>query len=302
MPLLERFTQSAWDEYVRSLDQIIFAAIERDITNRALDAHDLVHGCTEVVKLRRGQEPDYSVRGVAPIYNFTYLAQRVSSLALAFTKIELADNVVVLDIGAGTGATSIALQMFRNGRRIRLTASDPSAEMQAAATALDCPDLSINHLARPVEYVLRTVPPIDHVWDMIVLSACLPYRFGQSQTATQGRSAGLNIARRLAPGGCVLVVEPKSKLTEPRRMRAWLSAAGLRTVELSSDDLNKDELVLERRLPRATSKLAEWSGRMTFTRELVGDAATLIHDSAGWLYAVKSWNPRASEHYLVASA
>ena len=74
----------------------------------------------ELDELRMKREPDYAVPGVPLVYALRYMSRRVISVLGALSTID-GDGfpTAVLDVGSGTGATALALNLLRptHGRR-----------------------------------------------------------------------------------------------------------------------------------------------------------------------------------------
>lgn len=131
--------------------------------------------------LRNYKEPDYHSTAITLAYALEYMPRRVTSIVGA---LRLAPRPIepirrVLDIGSGTGATSLAIQLIiASGsslfdQKVVVVGLDPSPAMHDFARRLDLP--SVTHAAK-----IGGWESLEHVtqkgyFDLAVMSACLPY-------------------------------------------------------------------------------------------------------------------------------
>jgi len=84
----------------------------------------------ELGELRLGREPDYDLPGLLLVYALKYMPRRV--VAIFGSLLSVLNSwypTSVLDIGSGTGATALALDLLNLPRHINLVGIEPSREM-----------------------------------------------------------------------------------------------------------------------------------------------------------------------------
>ena len=149
-------------------------------------------------------------------YAFAYLARRVSAVA------GVVDYCFpngaprrVLDVGSGTDTTRIALQLLYPRVPFSVTTLEPSRAMRSFAESListagriegDRGSITPRRLGITIEDAYQgRIPKSCTGADLVVASACLPYRYRDVASFVD---LLLNLC---APGGHVIVIEPRSK-------------------------------------------------------------------------------------------
>lgn len=132
----------------------------------------------ELDELGMGREPDYDVPGLPLVYALKYMPRTVISiLGSLLTVVDDLYPTTVLDIGSGTGATALALDLLNAPRHINLLGIEPSGEMAAFA---ECSRYRARVSAR---YERGSVSDgslnreFVEPFDLLVFSASLPYGF-----------------------------------------------------------------------------------------------------------------------------
>jgi SAM-dependent methyltransferase len=287
-----------WLQMVDALDVHLAGAIQLDISQRGLTGADIAWGYSELAKLRHTGEPDYNVRGVAVAYAFSYFTQRALSVALAVSQFdELPNPLRVLDIGSGTGAAKAGLNLGLPGWTIHVIAVEPAAAMreQAAFYTVPLPGSLEVHAGTLDDVLDRAVLPNEEAFDLVILSAALGYGFGSAFTEHELIECGLNLVRRLAPSGRMLLIEPEAKQLELSRFARALARSGTRNVVSTSNDLTP--FPLQHPMPRMTELIMRLhhdiytSGRLSdFGDRLLGPP-----------WPIESW-AKSPDHYLVADS
>lgn len=205
------FTPAHWQALLDDLDGRIVAAAQAYMRSRYVWETDIASGYSELAKLRRGDEPDYDAPGLSIAYAFVYLPRRVACMLGALTLI--AERGVprrVLDIGSGSDAALLALDLWAPGSEIEVISVEPSREMRGFAAELRySPGIKREWL--PIGFAnivegYRTLQVQD--FDLIIMSACLPY--GNEQWNTMARQIG-GLTR---PPSAMLIVEPVAKIRQ----------------------------------------------------------------------------------------
>jgi SAM-dependent methyltransferase len=177
MPLLNDDSFQDWKNFVLRVDEHVARAITSYQCDRQYTTYDIVAAFNELSKLARSQESDYNKRAMALAYSLTYLPRKVCMIAAVLSKILARDYrpTRVLDIGSGTGASTLALSLLYNDSTLEIIEIEPSQEMQDFCEYLPIPD-SINR--SPVEGCLEELVA-NRVYvpqgscDLIILSSCL---------------------------------------------------------------------------------------------------------------------------------
>jgi len=159
-------------------------------------------------------------RRVVPIYG---------SLLRAFDEWHPAS---VLDIGSGTGATALALDLLNLPRHVILAGIEPSREMIVFSQCSRCQHrVSASYGQGRMTDLAKTGMSLDP-FDLIVFSACFPYGFDDWDPLMSALGA-----RRGNESKMILVVEPDAKQELLTSFRRRLAARGWPTATFCCHDL-----------------------------------------------------------------
>lgn len=132
----------------------------------------------ELDELRLGREPDYDVPGLPLAYALKYMPRRVVSIFGSL--LSVLDGWYpksVLDVGSGTGATAIAMDLLNPPRHINLLGIEPSQEMILFSECSRWRN-RVSTAYRQGSIADLTKDSVGLVtFDLVVFSACLPYGF-----------------------------------------------------------------------------------------------------------------------------
>ncbi len=174
----------------------------------------------ELEELRLAREPAYDRPGLPLVYALKYMPRRVISVLGSLLALDIDRyRTGVLDVGSGSGATALALDLLDAPRHMNLLGIEPSREMIAFADSPHYPtrvttryqsgslgDDTLNRLSM-------------ELFDLVVFSATLPYDFDEWD-----RLLGALGSYEDNLGRTILVVEPEAKAdlihTFGRRLRA----------------------------------------------------------------------------------
>jgi len=136
MPRSDRLSVFEWRLLTERLDRAV-AEAARLYLQRLTSRHIRVDPRTwsdELDELRLHREPDYDRPGLPLVYALKYMPRRVISIFGSLLRV-LGDRypTSVLDVGSGTGATALALDLLNAPRHIKLLGIEPSHEMIAFA-------------------------------------------------------------------------------------------------------------------------------------------------------------------------
>lgn len=197
----------------------------------------------ELDKLRLGREPDYDLPGLPLVYALKYMPRRVVSIFGSL--LSLPDDwypMSVLDVGSGTGATALALDLLNLPRHINLAGIEPSQEMIVFS---ECsryrdrvsPFYRQGSMADPTKGSICLEP-----FDLLVFSACFPYSFDDWSPllAALGDYEG-------PESKTILVVEPDAKHELLTSFQRRLRYRGWPTVTFCCHDL--PDVIKENDLP-----------------------------------------------------
>jgi len=132
----------------------------------------------ELDELRLGREPDYNMPGLPLVYALKYMPRRIVSIFGSL--LSVLDGWYpksVLDIGSGTGATAIAMDLLNLPRHVSLLGIEPSQEMILFS---ECPGwwgrVSTTYRQGSISDLVNNRASLM-TSDLVVLSACFPYGF-----------------------------------------------------------------------------------------------------------------------------
>jgi len=229
----------------------------------------------ELEELRLRREPEYDLPGLPLAYALKFMPRRVVSVLASLLLLDL-DRYPssVLDVGSGTGATAIALDLLDAPRHITLTGLEPSQEMRTFAGSSR---FSGRVTARYIEGSISdgSLSALSmHDYDLVVLSAAFPYHFDAWQPLLDGlgdHDAGLMI----------LAIEPDAKAPILDSLGRRLGARGWPIIRRNSTELpemiTRDDVFL-----KATETL--W--------ERIGSPGSM---------APRTWWTPPDDRYLVAN-
>jgi len=132
----------------------------------------------ELDELRLGREPDYDLPGLPLVYALKYMPRRVVSILGSLLSV-LDDWYPrsVLDVGSGTGATALALDLLNLPHQINLVGIEPSRKMIAFSECSRNRDrVSALYSQGSIADLARGRICLEP-FDLLVFSACLPYSF-----------------------------------------------------------------------------------------------------------------------------
>jgi len=247
MPRSDRLSVFEWQLLAEKLDRAV-AEAARLYLQRLTSRHiriDPKMWSEELDELRLQREPDYDRPGLPLAYALKYMPRRVISIFGSLLR-ALGDRypTSVLDVGSGTGATALALDLLNAPRHINLLGIEPSPEMIAFA---ECSQYRARVSARYHEGSVASSNlsrlPLGS-FDLVVFSACFPYHFDQWDPllATLGDFEDNE-------GKMILAVEPDGKADLLHSFARHLRARGWPTQTFCCHDLpepiKRDDIPLE---------------------------------------------------------
>jgi len=235
MPRSDRLSVFEWELLAEKLDRAV-AEAARLYFQRLTSRHIRIDPKTwsdELDELRLQREPDYDRPGLPLVYALKYMPRRVISIFGSLLRV-LGDRypTSVLDVGSGTGATALALDLLNAPRHINLLGIEPSREMIAFA---ECSQYRARVSARYNEGSVAS-GSLSHLplesFDLVVFSACFPYRFDRWDPllATLGDFEDNE-------GTMILAVEPDGKADLLHSFARGLRARGWPTQTFCCHDL-----------------------------------------------------------------
>jgi SAM-dependent methyltransferase len=197
----------------------------------------------ELDELRLGREPDYDMPGLPLVYALKYMPRRVVSIyGSLFSVLDGWYPKSVLDVGSGTGATPIAIDLLNLPQHVNLFGIEPSHEMILFSggsrwqnrVSTKYRQGSIVDLAKGS---LSNIP-----FDLVVLSACFPYDFDNWGTllAALGDYKGQE-------SKMILAVEPDAKADLLASFQKQLKSRGWPTITFCCHDL--PDIIKDNTLP-----------------------------------------------------
>ncbi len=174
----------------------------------------------ELEELRLAREPDYDKPGLPLVYALKYMPRRVMSILGSLATIA-GDRFPrnALDIGSGTGATALALDLMNAPRHISLLGIEPSREMiRFAESSRFRGRVSARYEEGSVaDDTLVQLSVRD--FDLVTFSATFPYGFNEWSSILDTIGAYED-----NPHTMILAVEPEAKAdildSFARRLRA----------------------------------------------------------------------------------
>jgi SAM-dependent methyltransferase len=274
----------SWWAILEELDWRIEAAVEDAIRGRFLGAGELATGFSELVKLRRGREPDYDRAGVAVAYAFRYLPQRVACILGALTLVaNRAAPQRVLDLGSGSGAGLLALDLWAADSSMEVVSLEPSSDMQEFARGLfHGPQIAQSHLKNNLADLLSERVALEpQSFDLVLLSACLPYGYEHSTPLAEV------VGQLTRPPAAIIIIEPQAKKAELQKLSKALVETGYYSAfDYCCHDL-PEQIRYPRMLTRLTLLLQHYEDHVRHNACLSLGGRTMLGDPA---YPAKSWN------------
>jgi SAM-dependent methyltransferase len=225
-----------------------------------------------------GREPDYSRPGFALLYALRYMPRRtISILGLLNLTLRGRYPTTVLDVGSGTGATALALELLDAPRHIFLSGLEQSAEMIAFAQGVPArrrvsARFEQGSLLDVMDSMLEQMR-----FELVVLSAALPYEFDQWSTVSDAFGSYESNESTM-----ILIVEPESKADFLDALEKKFKAKGWPTMRLCCHDL--PDILKENDLP---------------LREMKDIAQRLGLDED--VFPVRSWWNPPDDRFLIAN-
>jgi SAM-dependent methyltransferase len=200
------------------------------------------HLCEELDELRLGREPDYNKPGLPLVYALKYMPRRVVSIFGAL--LSVLDGWYpksVLDVGSGTGATAIAMDLLNLARHISLLGIEPSQEMILFSECSGWRSRVSTMYRQGSIADLQTNTRLS-VFDLVVFSASFPYGFDDwSPLLTAiGDYRGQD-------SKMILAVEPDAKADLLKSFQRRLSSRGWPTITFCCHDL--PDIIKDNSLP-----------------------------------------------------
>ncbi len=248
-----------WTAVIRRIDTLSAAATLRDQESRRISMEEVAIGFSELAKLRHGSEPDYATCGLGTAYLLYYLAKRAVNAAIACSTLrDLPASVRVLDLGSGTNAAALALSVMFPWTHFVIAAVEPSEEMAAAgdAAVVDLPNVALRKVRATLEEVLDQDALAGESFDLVIMSAMLPYEWSKNSLAERVEF-GERLWNRTSAGGRMLVIEPAAKAWELNEFEKCMVRVGMREVRVTGADVLGLDL-FDRPLPCCTAVFEEW--------------------------------------------
>lgn len=232
---LDNINDFEWRRLVERLDKGV-AEAARSYLSQLHSRHVSIRTDSwddELDELRLAREPDYEKPGLPLVYALKYMPRRVISLLGLLLSLRLDRYPTrVLDIGSGTGATALALDLINAPRHINLLGLEPSREMIAFANSSRFQGrVTARYTEGSVsDGALRSLSLED--FDLLVFSATFPYHFDEWDSLLEALGD-----HRDNRGMMVLVIEPDAKADILDSFARRLRTRGWPTTRLTSDDL-----------------------------------------------------------------
>jgi SAM-dependent methyltransferase len=187
----------------------------------------------ELAELRLGREPDYDMPGLPLVYALKYMPRRIVSIfGSLLSVLDEWYPKSVLDIGSGTGATAVALDLLNLPRHINLLGLEASQEMILFSKC--------SRLWQRVSttYTQGSITELEKCnldlsgFNLVVLSACFSYDFDDWDPLLSAIGD-----YKLQKSKMILVVEPEAKEDLLLDFQKQLKAKGWPTITFCCHDL-----------------------------------------------------------------
>ena len=206
---LDSLTRRQWRTVHERLDDTIADAASLYLQKLAVRRIPITPSVwsRELDELRMGREPDYSLPGFPLVYALRYMPRRVISVLGSLLLVsDGRAPASVLDVGSGTGATALALDLLDIANPIDVVGLDPSQEMTRFAESLRLSgSVSARYERGSFADILGGRRDLQSP-NLIVFSAPFPYGFDDV-----GALAGVLGDYRSHRDRMILVVEPVAK-------------------------------------------------------------------------------------------
>ncbi|MBN1643649.1 MAG: class I SAM-dependent methyltransferase [Dehalococcoidales bacterium] len=186
----------------------------------------------ELDELRLGREPDYDVPGIPLVYALKYMPKRVVSIFGSLLSV-LDDwhPKSVLDIGSGTGATALAVDLLDTPHHINLLGIEPSQEMILFSECSGWLDhVSAKYKQGSIADLVKDRSFL--IYDLTVFSACFPYGFDNWSPLLTALGDYEGQESKM-----ILAVEPDAKSDLLVSFRNRLASKGWPTITFCCHDL-----------------------------------------------------------------
>ena len=284
----EELTPQRWRDLLDELDRRIADAIDEYVRSRFYGASDIASGFSELAKLRIGQEPNYNLPGVAVAYAFKYLPQRVTCLMGALVLAGWPSHPTsMLDIGSGSDAGSIALELLMPGEPMQIHTVEASSEMRGLAETIaeDVRKARVRTTADYRDLVGGRLRLEASSFDLVTLSAAVPYGPGES------RGLAEQISQLTNPPALIVAIEPEVKKQKLLDLRAGFDSTGFYRIEDHCCHDLPDRVRVPMMMPRLTSLLQLYSGYLYESPQLNPLGRQMIGQPP---FPVYSWNTSGS--------
>ncbi len=206
---LDSLTRHRWRTVLERLDATISDAASLYLQKLAVRRIPITPAVwsRELDELRMGREPDYGLPGFPLVYALRYMPRRVISVLGSLLLVsEGRPPTSVLDVGSGTGATALALDLLDSAASVEMVGLDPSQEMTMFAESLRLSGpVSARYERGSLADILSGRRDLRNS-NLIVFSAPFPYGFDEV-----GALAGALGDYRSRRDQMILVVEPVAK-------------------------------------------------------------------------------------------
>jgi len=204
----------------------------------------------ELDELRLRREPDYDMPGVPLVYALRYMVRRVISISGALSAVSGGRYpTTVLDVGSGTGASAVAIDLMNMPGHISLLGVEPNKEMIAFAESFR-PFRRVS--ARYLTGSFADLADVDgglKGFDLVVFSAAFPYGFDEWSSVADAIGNYPGSKDKL-----ILAIEPEAKSGLLDEFQSALQKRGWPTGRFCCHDLS-ELMKQDLPLPEITSVL-----------------------------------------------
>jgi SAM-dependent methyltransferase len=232
---LNNVSDFAWRRLVERLDKGVAEAARRYLSN--LHARHVPirsqSWVEELEELRLAREPRYDMPGLPLAYALRYMPRRTLSILGSLATLA-ADRypTTVLDVGSGTGATALAMDLMNSPRHISLLGIESSPEMIRFAESTPFQGRVTPLYNKGSLYDDSLANASIQNPDLVVISAAFPYRFKEWDPLIQELGS-----QEVHQSTMILAVEPDAKADILDSLARRLRVRGWRTEWLCCHDL-----------------------------------------------------------------